>query len=1065
MIQNMMIPEGSKLYKPMPELNAGVMIVPEMQEQTTMAANMNTYVNQWQEGGAVSVGSGVQRYIENRTSFYYYNANIGGAIYNNGYVTIGDGVIFRNNIASNNSTSYYNGGGAIYNRKSMSIGDNASFNGNSAYYNGGGAIYNDGYVIIGDGVTFRKNIALNNSAYCGGGAICNRESMSIGNNASFNGNSAYCSGGAIYNGGYESTFIEIGNNASFCGNNASFGGAIYAWGSMFIGNNATFSDNAGGAIWGSIGERTIGDNATFIGNSAFSAGGAINAGNSTTIGSNAVFIRNTAASKGGAIYNPYGSMFIGNNAVFSRNAASKGGAIYTSSYLELMDCEFKTSTDTIYIFGGKMVLNGNASAAGNITIKDDLGHDYDGELVNNGTIDFNISVRQANDGLLLNDWTKVSGGGNYAVTVSARQSTGEYQLIGNAGNFNKTLTIHGDNGSAWGALALNQSLQYGDISLTLKLDETTDVISLQIDSPYAAPAIKPVNGDFDGDGIADVLMSNGSDAGAWTIHDGIPNWLGFSKLPGSWKVFGTGNANGDLCSDIYLYDAVSNQIGIWTTSSTGVTGWMAFNPFTANVKAQLLGDFDGDGFTDIVLRGNDGAVNIQFATGKQWNQSVALPADIVIQGTGDINGDGIDDLILRKDRTIGAWLMDAAGPRWVTLSDVSSSAEIIGLGDFNGDGTKDVLIRQDGNYGAWLMKNGSIAEWKNLMDLPYPVNIEFISDYNGDGIDDLRIRDGNLLASLIVKNNSVECIVFGDTRSDWNTEFPSKSKTTALRNDINGNGIADIVMLNSPASDAGAWLLDAKGNPSWLGLSGLPGTWELFDTGNANGDIYSDVFLYDAVNKDFGVWTMNAKGVPGWESWGQLEADCDLIATRDFNGDGLTDVLYRRSNGAIGTYMNQTGEHFEVPLPLNWNMVGVGDINGDGTADLILRNGNSIGAWLMSANGPRWQGLADVGSINRIVGLGDFNGDGTADILFNSNGSYGAWLMKDGQITGWKAFCDFPTSMAVEAIGDYNGDGIDDLRVRNGNDLAAVMVYTDGLEWKGFGSVPSDWKTSLAGPV
>ena len=49
--------------------------------------------------------------------------------------------------------------------------------------------------------------------------------------------------------------------------------------------------------------------------------------------------------------------------------------------------------------------------------------------------------------------------------------------------------------------------------------------------------------------------------------------------------------------------------------------------------------------------------------------------------------------------------------------------------------------------------------------------------------------------------------------------------------------------------------------------------------------------------------------------------------------------------------------------------------------------------------------------------------------------------------------------------GDYNGDGIDDLRVRNGNDLAAVMVYTDGLEWKNFGSVPSDWKTSLAGTV
>ena len=305
------------------------------------------------------------------------------------------------------------------------------------------------------------------------------------------------------------------------------------------------------------------------------------------------------------------------------------------------------------------------------------------------------------------------------------------------------------------------------------------------------------------------------------------------------------------------------------------------------------------------------------------------------------------------------------------------------------------------------------------------------------------------------------------TKTDGTLSFTVSANTqrTYTKGDLICKGTPDILMVNPAASDAGAWLLDAKGNASWLGLSGLPGTWELFDTGNANGDIYSDVFLYDAANKDFGVWTMNAKGVPGWESWGQLEADCDLIATRDFNGDGLTDVLYRRSNGAIGTYMNGTGGHFEVPLPLDWNMVGVGDINGDGTDDLILRNGNSIGAWLMSANGPRWQGLADVGTANRIVGLGDFNGDGTADILFNSNGSYGAWLMKDGQITGWKAFCDFPTSIAVEAIGDYNGDVIDDLRVRNGNDLAAVMVYTDGLEWKGFGSVPSDWKTSLAGPV
>ena len=329
-------------------------------------------------------------------------------------------------------------------------------------------------------------------------------------------------------------------------------------------------------------------------------------------------------------------------------------------------------------------------------------------------------------------------------------------------------------------------------------------------------------------------------------------------------------------------------------------------------------------------------------------------------------------------------------------------------------------------------------------------------------------EDGTYLGSLSCGGQlSSGSYLYSLTQDDGTLIFTvsAETKKQYRKGDLDSNGIADILMVNPAASDAGAWLMDADGNASWLGLSGLPGTWALFDTGNANGDIYSDVFLYDAANKDVGVWTMNERGVPGWESWGRLEADCDLIATRDFNGDGLTDLLYRRSNGAIGAYINQTGEHFEVPLPLDWNVVGVGDINGDGTDDLILRNRNSIGAWLMSASGPSWQGLADVSFNNQIVGLGDFNGDGTADILFNSHGSYGAWLMKDGGIAGWKAFCDFPTSMVVEAIGDYNGDGIDDLRVRNGNDLAAVMVYTDGLEWKNFGSVPSGWKTSLAGTI
>ena len=773
MIQNMIIPEGSKLYKPMPELNAGVMIVPEMQEQASTGASMNTTST----GPAVYVSSGTSEHINANTIFSnYINSNYGGVICNYyGYMIVDHNVKFLGNSA--------NAGGAIYNYcGNMYIGENVIFAGNNAL--SGGAIFNKGgaYMHIGENATFMGNSnAVENFGSMSIGqnvtfttnketAIYNTGSVFIGDSAVFSENVASNGGGAIDN--YIGN-ITIASSAVFSENVASNGGgAIRNKGSMYIQPDANFFNNQAsyGGVIDNNGDMYIGENSIFAGNNATSGGAIYNWGN-ITIGNNATFTRNSATF-GGAIYNSGGRMHIGDNAIFSGNTSLNGcGAICNSgnATLVLQNCKFETNTDTIYNNGKQIIFNGSASVAGNINL---TGRIFGGTLLNNGIIDFNVSVRHEEDGVLLNDWTRVSGEGNYAVTVSARQTSGEYKLIGNATDFDKTITVRRDNGLTLGTLSLNQTLKSGSLSLTLTRNEVTNTVSLTVES----------------------------------------------------------------------------------------------NPL-------------------------------------------------------------------------------------------------------------------------------------------------------------------------------------------------------AIKGDLTGKGTPDIIMVNPAASDAGAWLLDTKGNASWIGLSGLPGTWELFDTGNANGDVYSDVFLYDAANKDIGVWTMNEKGIPGWESWGRLESNCELIAMRDFNGDGLTDLLYRRSNGTIGTYMNGTGGHFEVPLPLDWNMVGVGDINGDGTDDLILRNGNSIGAWLMSANGPRWQGLADVGSINQIVGLGDFNGDGTADILFNTDGSYGAWLMKDGQITGWKAFCDFPTSMAVEAIGDYNGDGIDDLRVRNGNDLAAVMVYTDGLEWKGFGSVPSDWKTSLAGTV
>jgi hypothetical protein len=59
---------------------------------------------------------------------------------------------------------------------------------------------------------------------------------------------------------------------------------------------------------------------------------------------------------------------------------------------------------------------------------------------------------------------------------------------------------------------------------------------------------------------------------------------------------------------------------------------------------------------------------------------------------------------------------------------------------------------------------------------------------------------------------------FGSVPSDWRTQLPAEKEEGvefALRNDINGDGVADIAMIQA-GTDAGAWLMDVHGGAKWL---------------------------------------------------------------------------------------------------------------------------------------------------------------------------------------------------------------------------------------------------------
>jgi len=273
-----------------------------------------------------------------------------------------------------------------------------------------------------------------------------------------------------------------------------------------------------------------------------------------------------------------------------------------------------------------------------------------------------------------------------------------------------------------------------------------------------------IGGDFNGDGREDVLWRN--DAGT------VTTWLGQSDgsfkqnggsawydVPNSWTVKAVADFNGDGREDLLWQDSsgvVTNWLGQanGTFASNAARAWSEV-PATWHVLGS--GDFNGDGFDDVLWRSEDGIVTnwVGHADGSlSANASAwsAAPGDWHILGTGDFNGDGRDDVLWRSDSGILTnWLGQAngsfaanAGNTW---SSVPGTWHVEGIGDFNGDNRDDVLWRSDdGVVTSWLgqASGGLVANADRMwVGVPNEWQIDLVGDFNGDHRDDVLWRHGD----------------------------------------------------------------------------------------------------------------------------------------------------------------------------------------------------------------------------------------------------------------------------------------------------------------------------------
>ena len=362
--------------------------------------------------GVFNLPEGVTATLSGVTISGGMNNQAGGAIYNDGTLTVTDST-FTNNTSGSD-------GGAIANNGTLTVTD-CTIENNTAPFSGG--IDNDGMLTV-TGSTIKSNTA-NKSGGFGGGMDNHDDGIATLTNTTVAMNSAVFYGGGIFNeGGSTLTFA----NSTLSDNMARSGGGIdnntstvTVTASTLSGNESTgtASNAGGGALYNTGGMASISDS-TLAGNTALSGGGGVFVGSGSLTILNSTLSGNSATgsfSQGGGIDQTAGTLTLVNSTIAGNSAQYVGAGIHENSgALTAVNCTiaYNTEPESGDGFGGGMDITNGTATLNNTIIALDTDGTGPGAPADNLYLDGSGTVSPASAYNLIG-----SGGGNSGLTNGA----------------------------------------------------------------------------------------------------------------------------------------------------------------------------------------------------------------------------------------------------------------------------------------------------------------------------------------------------------------------------------------------------------------------------------------------------------------------------------------------------------------------------------------------------------------------------------------------------------------------------------------------------------------------